>query len=93
MPHYDYRCPEGHTFEVWQRMSDEPGADCPECGQRAKRLFTPAPILFKGSGFYKTDSRSSSSGAESGGSASGSSSSGGADSKSTGSSGSSSSGD
>jgi putative FmdB family regulatory protein len=62
VPHYDYRCPEGHTFEVWQRMSDEPGADCPECGQRAKRLFTPAPILFKGSGFYKTDSRGSSSG-------------------------------
>ena len=69
MPHYDYRCPEGHTFEVWQRMSDEPGADCPECGQRAKRLFTPAPILFKGSGFYKTDSRGSS--ASGGGSSSG----------------------
>ena len=40
-------------------MSDEPVAECPTCGSRGRRLFFPAGIVFKGSGFYKTDSRKS----------------------------------
>ena len=58
MPTYGYRCePCGHEFDVFQRMSDEPVASCPVCGAAARRLFFPAGIVFKGSGFYKTDSR------------------------------------
>ncbi len=60
MPTYGYRCEKcGHEFDVWQRMSDEPKAACPTCGGGGRRLFFPAGIVFKGSGFYKTDSRSS----------------------------------
>ncbi|HKR99245.1 MAG TPA: FmdB family zinc ribbon protein [Candidatus Dormibacteraeota bacterium] len=63
MPTYGYRCPScSLEFEVWQRMSDEPVAECPNCGTVAKRLFFPAGIVFKGSGFYKTDNRSASRG-------------------------------
>lgn len=59
MPTYDYECPEGHRFEVFQRISDEPGAECPECGAQAKRLISGgAGFLFKGEGFYITDYRS-----------------------------------
>jgi putative FmdB family regulatory protein len=57
VPTYGYRCENGHEFDVLQRMSDEPVADCPRCGTRGRRLFFPAGIVFKGSGFYKTDSR------------------------------------
>jgi putative FmdB family regulatory protein len=57
VPTYGYRCENGHEFDVFQRMSDEPVADCPRCGKRGRRLFFPAGIVFKGSGFYKTDSR------------------------------------
>jgi putative FmdB family regulatory protein len=60
VPTYGYRCTNGHEFDVWQRMTDEAKADCPECGCPGKRLFFPAGIVFKGSGFYKTDSRKSS---------------------------------
>jgi len=61
MPTYEYRCPEGHAFEVFQKMSDEPGADCPECGRAAERqLSAGAGFLFKGEGFYITDYRSDS---------------------------------
>lgn len=60
MPTYEYRCPEGHEFELFQRMSDEPGADCPECGKAAERLLSAGGgLLFKGDGFYITDYRSS----------------------------------
>lgn len=60
MPTYEYRCPEGHEFELFQRMSDEPGADCPECGRAAERLLSAGGgLLFKGEGFYITDYRSS----------------------------------
>ncbi len=60
MPIYGYRCQScQREFEVQQRMSDPSQADCPECGGAGTRLFYPAGILFKGSGFYKTDSRSS----------------------------------
>lgn len=61
MPTYEYRCPKGHTFDVFQRMSDEPGAQCPECGADAERqLSAGAGLLFKGEGFYITDYRSES---------------------------------
>jgi len=59
MPTYDYRCPQGHTFEVFQKMTDEPVAVCPECGQEARRQISGgAGFLFKGEGFYITDYRS-----------------------------------
>lgn len=59
MPTYEYRCPEGHTFEVFQKMSDDPVARCPECGADAERLISGgAGFLFKGEGFYITDYRS-----------------------------------
>jgi putative FmdB family regulatory protein len=61
MPTYEYRCPNGHEFELFQRMSDPPEAVCPECGADAERLLSPgAGLLFKGSGFYITDYRSES---------------------------------
>jgi putative FmdB family regulatory protein len=59
MPHYGYRCQScQREFETLQRMSDPPIAACPECGGAGTRLFYPTGILFKGTGFYKTDSRS-----------------------------------
>jgi putative FmdB family regulatory protein len=59
MPTYEYRCPNGHEFELFQRMSDEPTAECPTCGEKASRqLSAGAGLLFKGSGFYITDYRS-----------------------------------
>ena len=58
MSTYGYRCPTCLTeFELWQSMRDDPGASCPACGAAATRQFFPAGIVFKGSGFYKTDSR------------------------------------
>ena len=63
MPTYGYHCPSCSTdFDVWQRMSDKPGANCPRCGAPARRLFFPAGIVFKGAGFYATDNRSRSGG-------------------------------
>ena len=59
MPTYDYECPDGHRFELFQRMSDEPGAACPQCGEAAQRRISGgAGFLFKGEGFYITDYRS-----------------------------------
>jgi putative FmdB family regulatory protein len=61
MPTYEYRCPKGHEFETFQRMSDPPVANCPTCGAEAERLLSAgAGLLFKGSGFYITDYRSDS---------------------------------
>lgn len=61
MPTYGYRCEQcSLEFEVWQRMSEEPVAACPTCGGKGRRLFFPAGIVFKGTGFYKTDNRKSS---------------------------------
>ncbi len=61
MPTYEYRCPNGHEFEEFQRMSDPPVATCPVCGAQAERLLSAgAGLLFKGSGFYITDYRSDS---------------------------------
>lgn len=64
MPFYEYRCERGHTFEVMQRMSDEPLATCTTCHAAVQRVFHPVAVHFKGSGFYNTDygkSRSTSS--------------------------------
>jgi len=59
MPTYEYRCPRGHHFEVFQKMSDEPAAECPECGSPSERLLSGgAGFVFKGEGFYATDYRS-----------------------------------
>ena len=61
MPTYEYRCPKGHHFELIQRMSEEPRADCPECGADSERLLSAGVgFLFKGGGFYITDNRSAS---------------------------------
>jgi putative FmdB family regulatory protein len=55
MPIYEYRCTNGHTFEVVQRMSDDPVETCEECGAPVERVFHPVAVHFKGSGFYTTD--------------------------------------
>jgi putative FmdB family regulatory protein len=55
MPIYEYRCENGHTFEVMQRMSDDPLTECSICGASVQRVFHPVAIHFKGSGFYNTD--------------------------------------
>jgi putative FmdB family regulatory protein len=61
MPVYSYRCDNcGVQFDRYQRFSDKPLSKCPECGESAlRKLFQPAGIVFKGSGFYVTDNRSS----------------------------------
>jgi putative FmdB family regulatory protein len=55
MPIYEYRCENGHTFEVMQRMSDDPVTKCEVCGAPVQRVFHPIAVHFKGSGFYNTD--------------------------------------
>ncbi len=55
MPIYEYKCENGHVFEVIQKMSDEPLRECQECGAHASRVLTPPAIHFKGSGFHNTD--------------------------------------
>jgi putative FmdB family regulatory protein len=55
MPIYEYRCENGHTFEVIQSMSDGPVTACEECGAPVERVFHPVAVHFKGSGFYNTD--------------------------------------
>ena len=60
MPTYEYEC--GHCsyrFDIRQGFDDEPEAMCPQCQSKARRVFHPAPIIYKGSGFYVTDSRKS----------------------------------
>jgi putative FmdB family regulatory protein len=79
MPTYEYRCDNGHTFEVIQRMSEDPLTKCTVCGAPVQRVFHPVAVHFKGSGFYTTDYGSKKRPA--GGSASDSSSSDGAKSK------------
>lgn len=61
MPTYEYACMScGTHVEVYQRFSEAPLTDCGVCGGQLRKVFHPAGILFKGSGFYKTDSRSAS---------------------------------
>lgn len=63
MPLYDYRCTQcGKTAEIRHGFNDTHAEPCPECGGAMSRVFNPAPIVFKGSGFYITDSRSPGSG-------------------------------
>jgi putative FmdB family regulatory protein len=55
MPIYEYRCEQGHIFEVMQRMSDDPVSSCETCTAPVERVFHPVAVHFKGSGFYNTD--------------------------------------
>ncbi len=57
MPLYDYKCENGHRFEVRQNIRDDALNTCIECGAPARRVIHPVGIVFKGSGFYATDSR------------------------------------
>lgn len=60
MPYYQYRCNEcGHEFEKRQRMSDEPLTVCPVCSGQIRRVVNSVGVVFKGSGFYVNDARSS----------------------------------
>lgn len=70
MPIYEYKCDNGHVFDVIQRMSDEPLTECQECGAHAERVLHPVAIHFKGSGFHNTDYGKKKSGANGGGSSS-----------------------
>ncbi|HEX7059321.1 MAG TPA: FmdB family zinc ribbon protein [Solirubrobacterales bacterium] len=55
MPIYEYKCDNGHVFDVIQKMADEPLTECQECGAPAVRVLHPVAVHFKGSGFYNTD--------------------------------------
>jgi len=55
LPIYEYRCRNGHNFEVLQSMSDDPVTKCEVCGAPVERVFHPVAVHFKGSGFYSTD--------------------------------------
>ena len=67
MPTYQYACTAcGHRFEAVQSFSDSSLTDCPECAGRLRKVFSSVGIVFKGSGFYRTDSRSGGSGKDSG---------------------------
>ena len=61
MPTYEYLCQTcSHRFETWQKMTADPLTTCPECGSSIRRVVYPAGVVFKGSGFYKTDHGSNS---------------------------------
>lgn len=61
MPTYQYACTEcGHSFEQVQSFSDDALTHCPECDGRLRKVFNAVGVVFKGSGFYRTDSRSAS---------------------------------
>ena len=61
MPTYEYKCSNGHNFELFQRISEDAVDTCPACGAKAERLLSAgAGLIFKGSGFYITDYRSDS---------------------------------
>jgi putative FmdB family regulatory protein len=58
MPVYEYECEKcACHFDVRQGFHDEPTASCPECGESGRRCMVPVGVIFKGAGFYKTDSR------------------------------------
>ena len=95
MPIYEFKCPKGHYFEVFQRMTDDPPEVCTECGRAPlQRVLHPVAVHYKGSGFYSTDygksggrkgsaSSESSSGSSEGGGSSSSSGDGGSSSTSS----------
>ncbi|HEX2097195.1 MAG TPA: FmdB family zinc ribbon protein [Solirubrobacterales bacterium] len=62
MPIYEYKCANGHVFDVIQKMSDEPLSECQDCGAPAQRVLHPVAIHFKGSGFHNTDYKTKRSG-------------------------------
>jgi putative FmdB family regulatory protein len=55
VPIYEYKCENGHVFDVLQKMSDDALTECQECGAPAERVLHPVAVHFKGSGFYNTD--------------------------------------
>ena len=55
MPIYEYRCENGHLFEVMQKITDDPVTECEVCSGPVQRVFHPVAVHFKGSGFYNTD--------------------------------------
>jgi putative FmdB family regulatory protein len=55
MPIYEYRCENGHTVEVMQKMTDDPVSVCSTCEAPVQRVFHPVAVHFKGKGFYNTD--------------------------------------
>jgi putative FmdB family regulatory protein len=64
MPTYTYRCADcGHQFDQFQKFSDDPLTDCPSCAGKVRRVIQPVGLVFKGSGWYVTDSRGSNGGA------------------------------
>ena len=64
MPTYEYACTEcGHAFDIVQSFSDAALTECPQCQGKLRKLFSAAGVVFKGSGFYRTDSRASGSSA------------------------------
>jgi len=65
MPIYEYKCANGHVFDVLQRMADDPLSECQECGAPAERVLHPVAIHFKGSGFHNTDYAKKKTGADS----------------------------
>ena len=67
MPTYQYACTAcGHQLEAVQSFADEPLTECPACAGRLRKLFSAVGIVFKGSGFYRNDSRSGSASGENG---------------------------
>lgn len=90
MPTYQYACTEcGHDFETFQSLSENSLTECPECSGKLRKLFNAVGVVFKGSGFYRTDSRNSNSSGDSASSTSSSGDSSGGSGSSEGSSGSS----
>jgi len=57
VPTYQYQCESEHEFEVIQSFSDAAIDTCPECGAKARKVYSNVGVVFKGSGFYKTDSK------------------------------------
>jgi len=75
VPTYQYACTEcSHAFEQFQSFTDDALTECPECGGRLRKLFNAVGVVFKGSGFYRTDSRAAAAGSSSSSSSEGSSS-------------------
>jgi putative FmdB family regulatory protein len=71
MPTYQYRCTEcGEDLEAVQKFSDAPLSTCPACGGQLRKVFNAVGVVFKGSGFYRTDSRNGSHNADRGDAAS-----------------------
>jgi putative FmdB family regulatory protein len=66
LPVYEYRCSKGHEYEKTESFSAPSEQKCMNCGARARRLISRPAVIFKGSGFYSTDNRGSSSGRDSG---------------------------